>query len=144
MLESAMEPLKAQAEAIEIDLRLECTDVPKNANIDGEKIAWAVTTLVGNAFRFVKHGTRLHPGGSIHVRLHGDRDAIAIDVQDDGPGIPKDKLPQLFERAKDGVHAAGLALLLIHDVIVAHGGTIDVTSARGHDHGTLVHMRIPT
>jgi signal transduction histidine kinase len=111
---------------------------------DYEKIAWAVATLVGNALRYVRHGTHNKPGGSILVEIEHVKDEIAITVNDDGPGIPRDKLPWLFERKKGSTHAAGLALLLVHDVVLAHGGAMDVTSKQeGIDHGTHVTLRLP-
>ena len=64
---------------------------------------------------------------------------VAISVQDDGPGIPDDKLPFLFERKRGAVHAEGLALSLVRQIVSAHGGRIDVESRRDpSDHGTSV------
>jgi signal transduction histidine kinase len=142
-----MESLGRQAREIDVDLRIEAADdVPRDALIDGEKIAWAVTTLVGNGLRYVRHGTRRMPGGSIVVRLKVDAtaNALLVGVEDDGPGIAAEKLPLLFKRERGAAHNAGLALLLIRDVVEAHGGTIDVKSASvGADHGTAIVIRLP-
>jgi signal transduction histidine kinase len=147
LLLSTMEVLGRQAREIDVDLRIEAAgDVPRDALIDGEKIAWAVTTLVGNGLRYVRHGTRRMPGGSIVVRLRLDAtgDALLVSVEDDGPGIAPEKLPLLFERERGRAHSAGLALLLIRDVVEAHGGTIDVkSSAASADHGTAIVIRLP-
>lgn len=139
LLTGALEVMKRQAEDLEISLDVDvATDVP-SAYIDAEKIAWAVTTLVGNAMRFVKKGTRHMPGGSIVVRVERG-DEITITVEDDGPGIPKEKLPWLFERAPGTVHAAGLALMMIRDVALAHHGSVDVASEPG---STRITMHLP-
>jgi signal transduction histidine kinase len=144
ILGSSIEALEAQASAREVDLRFDAEDAVGRIDVDAEKIAWAVTTLVGNALRYVRAGTRLHPGGSIIVRLRKQDDAIVIDVQDDGPGIPRDKLLHLFERSPDDAHTSSLALLLIHDVVAAHGGTVSAkSSTSAADHGTTITLRIP-
>src|SRR5580765_4188270 len=103
-----MEALVQQAKQGEISLLVEAGDDIPIIQADAEKIAWAVTTLVGNALRFVKRGTRRMPGGSIVVRIAREEGVVAITVEDDGPGIPPEKLPWLFERAPGTVHAAGL------------------------------------
>ncbi len=147
LLASSLEVLGRQAAALDIHFRIEAADdLPTDARIDPEKIAWAVTTLVGNSLRYARTGTRLMPGGSILVRLGFDagKNELTVVVQDDGPGIPKEKCARLFERTEGAVHAAGLALLLIHDVIEAHGGNIDIESRTGgFDHGTTITLRLP-
>ena len=140
LLVGALEVMKQQADAIEIALDVDVADDVPRANVDAEKIAWAVTTLVGNAMRFVRKGSRHLPGGTITVRVGRDEHEIAIRVEDDGPGIPKEKLPWLFERAPGTVHAAGLALMMVRDVAVAHGGSVDVASAPGH---TCITLHLP-
>jgi signal transduction histidine kinase len=147
LLSSTMEVLRRQAREMDVDLRIEAAeDVPPDALIDGEKIAWAVTTLVGNGLRYVRHGTRRMPGGSIVVttKLDAAENALLVSVEDDGPGIAPEKLPLLFKREVGGAHSTGLALMLIRDVVEAHGGTIDVkSSAAGADHGTAIVIRLP-
>ena len=133
LLAGALEIMKEQANDLEIALDVFVASDMARASVDAEKIAWAVTTLVGNAMRFVRKGTRHLPGGTISVRVEPG----AITVEDDGPGIPKEKLPWLFERAPGTVHAAGLALLMVRDVVVAHGGSVDVASEPGSTRVTL-------
>jgi len=144
LLVGAIAPLVAQAGHLEIALRVEAPPELPPTVVDPEKIAWAVTTLVGNALRFVKRGTRRMPGGSVVVRLAKSDDAVTVSVEDDGPGIPRDKLPWLFKRAPGATHAAGLGLMLIHDVVVAHGGRVDVEShTDGPARGTRVTLTLP-
>ena len=56
-----------------------------------------------------------------------------IEVTDDGPGIPPDQLEQVFERFPKGAdsNGSGLGLTISRDLVVAHGGTISVTSDVG-------------
>jgi signal transduction histidine kinase len=144
LLSGALEALRGQADRFEIGLTIEAPDELPKVAVDAEKIAWAVATLVGNALRFVRHGTRRMPGGSVVVHLAREPDAVVVTVEDDGPGIPPDTIPWLFRRRPGATHAAGLALMLIHDVVAAHGGTVKVTSAtEGAARGTRVTLRLP-
>ncbi len=147
LFQSSTEALAEQARELDVDFRIEAAaDVPERAVIDPEKLAWAVATLVGNAFRYVRRGTRRLPGGSIGISLAFDSAAkdVLIAVEDDGPGIPADKVPWLFERQEGAVHAAGLGLRLIHDIVVAHGGKVAVESCtEGVEHGTKITLRLP-
>jgi signal transduction histidine kinase len=147
LLASTMEVMIQQARALDIDLRVEHDATLHGAvALDAEKIAWAVSTLVGNALRYVRQGTRLRPGGSIRVHLGCDAQGgdVVLAVQDDGPGIPAEKLPHLFTRDVAAIHTVGVALMLVRDVVTAHGGTVDVTSSTdAYDHGTTVTLRFP-
>jgi signal transduction histidine kinase len=60
-----------------------------------------------------------------------------------GPGISDDKLFYLFERRRGALHADGLALMLVREIVSAHGGDIHVESRRGpYEHGTSVTVRL--
>lgn len=144
LLEGTVETLRAQAAALDVSLAIEAApDLPR-VSVDAEKIAWAVATLVGNALRYVRRGTRRLPGGGIRVQIGVDADAIGIAVDDDGPGIPPEKAANLFRRGAGVTHGTGLALMLIRDVLEAHGGTVDVkTRTDPFDSGTTVTLRIP-
>ena len=146
LLRSSLKPLIEQAKQQHIELRVETLgDVPKLA-VDNEKLAWAVSALVGNALRFVRPGTPERAGGSVLVHLVHEKESneVAIAVQDDGPGIPEEKLPYLFERRSGAPHAEGLALSLVRDIVAAHGGKIDVESRTGvEEHGTSISIRVP-
>lgn len=148
LLQASLRPLVDHARRQQIDLHLaKLGDVPL-LHVDREKIAWAVTVLVGNALRYVVHGdpARAEVGGSVlvHVTHESGDAAVSISVQDDGPGIPVDKLPFLFERRAGAVHAEGLALSLVRQIVTAHGGRIEVESRRDpDDHGTSITIALP-
>jgi signal transduction histidine kinase len=147
LLTSSLAPLKRQAAEQRIELRVDkLGDVPKFA-VDREKLAWAVTSLVGNALRYVRRADNEEDiGGSIVVHVHYDSKdrELTIAVQDDGPGMSKARVQSLFERRSGEAHAAALALSLMRDVISAHGGQISVESRNeAHDHGTSISMVLP-
>lgn len=142
-----MNVIASQADAAGVTLRVEIADeVPGRVPLDAEKLAWAVTTLVGNARRYVLTPSRRLGGHAIDVQATIDpaKTTLTIAVRDDGPGIPADTVKCLFVRDGLNVRGAGLSLLLIRDILHAHGGTIDLrstTSVPGH--GTDVRLNVP-
>jgi signal transduction histidine kinase len=144
LLEGTVETLRAQAAALDVSLSVEASPGLPRVSVDAEKMAWAVATLVGNALRYVRRGTRRLPGGSIRVRIALEGEAVVVAVEDDGPGIPPEKAQNLFRRGQGVTHGTGLALMLIQDVLAAHGGTVDVQTRVGAlDSGTTVSLRLP-
>jgi signal transduction histidine kinase len=97
--------------------------------------------------RYVQAPSRRLGGRAIVVRATVDHalSQVAISVQDDGPGIPSDTVSRLFVRDGLNVRGAGLSLLLIRDIMVAHGGTIDLHSnTEPGSHGTAIRLTFPT
>jgi signal transduction histidine kinase len=144
LLEGTLEVLRAQAMARDVSLQIEAPPDLPLVRVDAEKIAWAVATLVGNALRYVRHGTLRRPGGTIVVRITVEPDVVTVAVEDDGPGIPSDKAANLFRRGAGVTHGTGLALMLIKDVLVAHGGSVDVkTDTDPVSSGTTIALHLP-
>jgi len=82
------------------------------------------------------------------VRKSADGQFAEITVRDTGPGIPADKLPQIFEpfystKTADvrGQGGTGLGLALAREVMEAHEGRIRVESALGQ--GTTFTLKFP-
>jgi len=147
LLRASLELLRRQADTFDIALTVRVDDdVPTAVPVDRLKIAWAVTAVVGNALRYVRHGSKTMPGGSIVVHAGYDavRGDICIDVQDDGPGISRDKLRLLFATRPGGLLPPALGLTMVRDVIAAHGGafTIDSDTDR-QSSGTRVRLTLP-
>ena len=60
LLKSTLEVLQRQAKAFDVTLKIVVDQaVPANVALDAEKIAWATTALVGNALRYVHHGSMM-------------------------------------------------------------------------------------
>ncbi len=95
---------------------------------DADRIAQVLSNLVGNA---IQHAPTAAPI-RIESRIEGDHAVFA--VINDGPPIPSAELARLFEPFKRGRDAAttggslGLGLYIAREVVVAHGGTIEVMS----------------
>jgi signal transduction histidine kinase len=96
---------------------------------------------LGNA---LQHGD---PDGIVRVTVDGTRpDAVVIKVVNSGT-IPPDLLPQLFDpfrgsrRQTGRAEGLGLGLYIVQQVVLAHGGRVDVQS--GNDNRTAFVVRIP-
>lgn len=89
--------------------------------------------LVGNAVKFTPSG------GAITLLLHREGTLAALEVSDDGIGIPPDKLERIFERfyqvdgsTKRRYGGTGLGLALVKEITESHHGHISVQSEEGH------------
>jgi signal transduction histidine kinase len=120
--------------------------LPPMVTLDEDKISWAIGTLIGNALRHVPRGSFFHPGGEIvvHAASNPETREVAIDVTNDGPGIPPDKVALLFQPAPYQ-RRIGYALILAREIALAHGGDMEVESTQDpHTHGTTVRLVLPT
>ncbi|HZT78147.1 MAG TPA: ATP-binding protein [Vicinamibacterales bacterium] len=144
LLRWALNVLRGQAAAFDVDLDVRVDDnVPAAVSVDPGKIAWAITSLVGNALRYVRRGSKTMPGGSIAVHVSHELGQMVIAVQDDGPGIPSERLQTLFGPSPQTATAA-LGLAMVKDVVEAHGGTLAIESdTRAPSHGTTVRLTLP-
>lgn len=94
---------------------------------DPDQIQRALDNLIRNAWEATGDGGRLR----IEVFPEGD-DAVSIRVEDDGPGIAADEIPNLFKpfhTSKPG--GTGLGLALIHRIVEAHHGQVRVEGRPG-------------
>jgi Signal transduction histidine kinase len=81
-------------------------------------------------------------GGTIHLRVWGDREYVSIAVEDTGPGMPPEVAEKVFDpffsTRDDGT---GLGLTIVHRIIDQHGGRIEVHSVPGR--GTTFTVVLP-
>jgi PAS domain S-box-containing protein len=110
--------------------------------VDGDLLAQSVTNLVGNAIKYSK------PASEIVVELRADRDALRIEVADQGHGIPAESLSRIFEkfyrvlRLEDAdVSGTGLGLAFVREIAEKHGGRVSVESEEGV--GSVFSLRLP-
>jgi signal transduction histidine kinase len=145
LLRSYLVVMQAQAAATDVSLTVSVAeDVPQTVRLDPTKIGWAVVNLVGNALRYVRHGPRARGGAlTVAVTYEPAAAALVIEVRDNGPGIAPATVSRLFEH-DDPQGPSGLGLLLVHDIVVAHGGSVEVRSSRDFaDHGTAIRLTVP-
>lgn len=130
--------------ALYVDRRVgvECSGELR-AYVDGKRIAQLVSNLVANA---LQHGG---PGSAVTLRARSERDTVIVEVHNTGPGIAAEHLKTIFDplvrtpgRAVDADEARlGLGLYIVQQIVVAHGGSIEVSSSDAA--GTRFTVRLP-
>lgn len=112
-------------------------------NIDRKRIQQAIRNIIGNAVRYGPE-----QGLSIKTAMYRQGGRVCIEIGDNGPGIPPDRLPFIFnrfyrldsERTKD-VMSTGLGLSIARELVEAHGGDISAESPEGG--GSRFTIRLP-
>ncbi|MGY0492862.1 HAMP domain-containing sensor histidine kinase [Streptomyces sp. WG-D5] len=112
--------------------RLELPDEPATVLADSARLHQVLVNLLANA------RTHTPPGTTVTARVHQYGPWVCLDVQDDGPGIPPELLPHVFERFARGdssrsrkAGSTGLGLAIVQAVAAAHGGAVTVDSVPG-------------
>jgi signal transduction histidine kinase len=105
------------------------------AEVDVAKLHELVQNLVRNAAEAVA------PGGRVSIAVRGDAARCSIRVADDGPGIPDDVVPRIYEpffSTKEG--GTGLGMSIVHSLVTLHGGAIELETG---PHGTAFTVSLP-
>ncbi len=128
-----MDVFVGQARGAAVELRVrEQPDMPPTIHADGEKVAWVLATLVGNAIRLVRRADEgAAPLVELSVRYDAVLDHFEFEVSDNGPGMPESTAAWLFRRDPRTGRAVGVALLMVKDIAAAHGGSVRVESSLG-------------
>ncbi|WP_316810883.1 PAS domain S-box protein [Pedobacter heparinus] len=102
-----------------------------------------IRNLLSNAVKFT------NIGGLVMIRARGNDNGILFSVKDNGLGIPKDKIAELFNKNSNyttygtlGEKGTGLGLSLCYDFVAKHGGTLWAESEEGA--GTTFYFTIPS
>ena len=109
---------------------------------DKDKISQVIVNLISNALKYTPEG------GAVEVGIEPSGNVIKIIVKDNGPGIPEEDLPFIFERFYRAdksrnrlTGGSGIGLTISKAIVIAHGGTIEVQSGSGS--GTVFTVSIP-
>lgn len=103
-----------------------------------------LANVVGNAI--------LHTGSGADIALEARREGemVVLSVTDNGPGIPPEILPRIFEKfarapraGGDAGEGTGLGLAIVKGIVEAHQGSVAATSPVAHGHGTRIEIRLP-
>jgi len=107
---------------------------------DDDRLAEVLSNLVGNGLAYAT------PGTEVIVGVAAAGDDVVVEIVNHGPPIPADVLPHIFEpfrqaaRVKSPTGNLGLGLYIAHEVVSAHGGTLE---ARSTDGVTTFTIRLP-
>ncbi len=145
LMSSVKDLVSDWARKAEIEVHLKCAKNIGKITADNKRLKQAIINVIRNAINF----TPAH--GEITLAANKRKDGIEILIQDTGVGIRKeDKLRvfEPFERAQSGAldaktarTGAGLGLSLVKNIIMLHGGSVNLESEPGI--GTKVSLFIP-
>jgi signal transduction histidine kinase len=119
---------------------------------DHDRLEQALQNLAANAIRYAPRGTTVQiaagvqgPGTGLPVQ--GDPSPIILSVEDEGPGIPAEHLPHIFDRfykadeaRADASGGSGLGLSIVKAIVERQGGRLTVSSRPGR---TIFEMTVP-
>jgi len=125
IIDHVLDLLAAKAEHKQVRLERQLMAVNSILVCDREQLIQIVLNLVLNALHFVPDD------GRIVVATHNEADSLIMSVADDGPGIPADLRPRVFDpfftRREGGI---GLGLTIVQQIVQVHHGEIWVTESR--------------
>jgi two-component system, OmpR family, sensor histidine kinase BaeS len=106
---------------------------------DPVRAAQIVANLLSNALKYTPEG------GQVRIQAAADGPWAVLTVTDNGPGIPADELPHVFDRFYRGRTArpagTGIGLTVVAELARAHGGTTHAASQPGQ--GSVFTVRLP-
>ncbi|MFF3944281.1 ATP-binding protein [Streptomyces sp. NPDC001902] len=116
-------------------------DAPRGiiALLDPRRIDVILANLIGNA---LKHG-----GSPVRVKVRQDGDELVVEVADNGPGIPEEVLPHVFDRffkadaSRARSEGSGLGLSIALENAHIHGG--EIAAANNPGGGAVFTLRLP-
>ena len=141
---NVMVSLRASEKGVNIGVNVD-KDVPESLMLDARRLRQVILNLLGNALRFTdRGGVRLH----VTMQREDSGSLLVIEVEDDGIGIPADRLEDVFKpfvqlsdpttRAHGGT---GLGLSICQRLVRAMSGSIEVNSREGE--GTCFRVTVP-
>ena len=126
VIEEALKHIDRKSEHHNISF-VPCNDI-LIARMDARLITQVLINLINNAI----NNTQV--GSNIRVISEKWDECVRVCVIDDGPGIPDDIKPHIFEmfytrkgKVSDGRRGVGLGLALCKSIVEAHGGIINLT-----------------
>lgn len=141
LIEQSVKSVQTLAESSEISLSVSVTSVPIWA--DSDRIVQTLVNLLSNAIKFSQ------PQSTVSLRVTAQTESVVFQVQDQGRGIPADKLETIFGRfqqvdASDSRQkgGTGLGLAICRSIVEQHGGQIWVESVLGD--GSIFSFTLPT
>ncbi|HZI89240.1 MAG TPA: ATP-binding protein [Candidatus Polarisedimenticolia bacterium] len=143
IVDGALDMARPHLEAKQIRFLQTLPAEPVILDVDSTRLCQVILNLLHNAAKFTE------AGGEVRLTAEARDDFLTLVVTDTGMGIPKEKLPEIFEmfaqldRSLDRAHAGlGVGLSLAKRIVELHGGTLAATS-EGKGRGTSFIVRLP-
>ncbi len=143
IVREAVDAVRPSADVSGLQLEVDCGTDELLIDADRMRLQQVVLNLLTNAVKFTPRG------GHVRVRMARERAFAVVEVMDTGKGISAELLPHIFERFRQGDSSStrhhgglGLGLTIAHQLVVMHGGTIEVESP-GEGQGSRFSILLP-
>jgi|JI10StandDraft_1071094.scaffolds.fasta_scaffold159849_2 signal transduction histidine kinase len=139
IITEALSGFEGTASLKSITLNNQSDKSDKNISCDKDRVIQILNNLIGNALKFTPEG------GCINLKAELHNNDVEVQVTDNGPGIPKEKQNEIFNRmtqlASADRQGLGLGLYISKMLVEAHHGKIWVDSQVGK--GSTFHFTLP-
>jgi CheY-like chemotaxis protein/nitrogen-specific signal transduction histidine kinase len=143
VVESALDTMRPMAQAKRVVMRSNLAHPTKPVMGDPDRLQQVVWNLLSNAIKFSPEG------GRVTIYLTHERSRACIRVEDDGPGIPPEFLPHVFERFRQRDSSGtrrhgglGLGLAIVRHIVELHRGTVSASN-RDEGKGAVFSVTLP-
>lgn len=107
--------------------------------VDPVQIQQIVVNIVRNAFEALKDS----PNPEVRISAREEKGSLLVNVEDNGPGIPADAVPNLFKAFSTSKRSGlGLGLAISRTIAQNHGGDLTVDPG-GHGRGACFELQLP-
>ena len=138
LVETAIGPLNILAELKGVELK---TSLPEGTALTCDK-AWTAEALSNVIKNCIEH-VSAEAGKHVWISVTENNFAVTFTIQDDGPGIPAEELPHIFERFYKGKNSSknsvGIGLSMARQLFLQQNGTIEAAIEAGK--GTTFRIR---
>jgi two-component system phosphate regulon sensor histidine kinase PhoR len=141
LVRATLDDVRPLGDESQLELAVELPDGRIELAGDRRRLGQVLTNLLSNAIKFTPRG------GRITARVRMQLDEVEITVEDTGRGIAPEALARLFERytrvidPQHHVAGTGLGLMIVREIVEAHGGNVSVRSQVGQ--GSSFVVRLP-
>jgi len=149
LLEQNQAELKSLIKEKKLQLLIDRQSTHTHVEMDPDRISQVMINLLSNAIKFSPDDGIIHitlSDGSL-MRNHEEKDALLISISDQGMGIPKSELEDIFNqfiqssKTKNGSGGTGLGLSICKNIVGAHRGRI--WAENNENKGATFHFLIP-
>lgn len=141
LVETAVGPLNILAELKGVELEMK---IPEGIELSCDR-AWTAEALSNVIKNCIEH-VSTDAGKHVWITVAENNFAVTLTVRDDGPGIPPEELPHIFERFYKGKNSSkksvGIGLSMARQIFLQQNGTIEAVSDLGK--GTSFRIRFYT
>jgi histidine kinase len=139
-----LEELKLEFNPDQVQILLHASEpFPAVVRIDRDHIIRVMSNIIYNSIKYKDKGQCI-----IRISLHDQKDMIKVAITDNGPGVPREELPNIFHQFYRGdpsrradTGGSGLGLAIASQIIKAHGG--DIWGENSDDHGLIIAFTLP-